>query len=59
MKLKNKEVGQILAALRLWQTSGWANEECIREILDEHGYMCEEEIDDLCERLNTEEEEEK
>ncbi len=54
MELTDKEIGQILAALRLWQTRDWANEEIIRAVLREHGEMTDEEIDALCEKLNTE-----
>ena len=49
-KLTNKEIGQILAALRYWQTGSCTFEiECIA---DEFGELTTEEIDDLCEKLN-------
>jgi len=49
-QLTNQEIGQILAALRYWQTGSCTYEiECIAA---EFGELTTEEIDELCEKLN-------
>ncbi len=52
MELTDKEVGQILAALRFWPKGGWSKGEAIQALIEEHGDLTSKEIDALCEKLN-------
>ncbi|MGD0768115.1 MAG: hypothetical protein ABSB42_07970 [Tepidisphaeraceae bacterium] len=49
--LNDKELATILAALRAYQDSERMDDPIIAEILAE-GQLTDEEIDDLCERIN-------
>ena len=54
VELSDREVAQLLAALRNWQTDA-LNEDLVEAFaghFEEHEPLTDEEIDDLCERLN-------
>ena len=55
MNLSNRELATVLATLRYWQQDLAANEEgpISTEHFAEETPLTIEEIDDLCERLNT------
>ncbi len=55
MKLSDRELATLLAALRYWQQDLTESEEGpISEHFEDVEPLTVEEIDDLCERLNTE-----
>jgi len=50
-----RELGTILAALRLWQSTAWRSSPELEDIATNGGLdvpLMDNEIDDLCERLN-------
>ena len=54
VELSEREVAQLLAALRNWQTDS-LNEDLADAFaghFEDHAPLSDEEIDDLCERLN-------
>lgn len=54
IELNDREVAQLLAALRNWQTDS-LNEDLVDAFsghFEDHEPLTDEEIDDLCERLN-------
>jgi hypothetical protein len=52
VRLADRELATVLAALRYWQQDLAENDGPICEHFDEHTPLTVEEIDDLCERLN-------
>jgi hypothetical protein len=54
VELTAREVANILAALRNWQTDSLNEdlEEAFAGHFEEHAPLTDDEIDDLCERLN-------
>ena len=54
IELNEREVTQLLAALRNWQTDGLNEdlEEAFAGHFEDHAPLTEDEIDALCERLN-------
>ena len=52
--LSDREIAQLLAALRNWQTDSINEdlEEAFAGHFEDHEPLSDEEIDDLCERLN-------
>lgn len=56
MRLSERELATVLAALRYWQQDLADNDECpISEgHFEDHDPLTVDEIDDLCERLNAE-----
>ena len=54
IELSDREISQLLAALRNWQTDS-LNEDLVEAFaghFEDHQPLSDEEIDDLCERLN-------
>ena len=54
VELTDREVAQVLAALRNWQTDS-LNEDLVEAFaghFEDHAPLSNEEIDDLCERIN-------
>ena len=54
IELSDREIAQLLAALRNWQTDS-LNEDLVEAFaghFEDHAALSDEEIDDLCERLN-------
>ncbi len=54
VELSDREVAQLLAALRNWQTDALNEDlaEAFAGHFEDHESLTDEEIDDLCERLN-------
>lgn len=56
VELDDRELGTVLAALRLWQQTTGCHGRDVMEIATDGGTFEElgvDEIDDLCERINT------
>ncbi len=54
VELSHREIAQVLAALRNWQTDA-LNEDLVDAFarhFEDHAPLSDEEIDDLCERIN-------
>lgn len=51
--MNDREASHILAALRLWQKDGCRAFEDIATNGGDHELMCDFEIDELCEKLNS------
>ena len=54
IELNDREIAQLLAALRNWQTDSINEDlaEAFASHFEDHASLSDEEIDDLCERLN-------